>query len=116
MGDDVPNILWFVGALVLAGSALAAQRALLSFMLKSAIAWAAIILITVVAVSHRYELQEMLSHLNRTLGIDEQQVSGDTVRIRMSPDGHFWARVSINGTDHMMLVDSGATFTAISDR
>jgi len=111
----MPNIIWFIGALVLAVSALAAQRAPLGFMLKSAIAWAAIILIVVVAVSHRYELQEMLSRVNRSLGIDEQQVSGDTVRIRMSPDGHFWARATINGHEELMLIDSGATITALSE-
>ena len=39
---------------------------------------------------------------------------GDTVPIRMSPDGHFWARVSVDGVSRRMLVDSGATLTALS--
>jgi aspartyl protease family protein len=34
----------------------------------------------------------------------------------MSPDGHFWAKVSINGVERRMLIDSGATITAISDK
>jgi len=38
------------------------------------------------------------------------------VRIRMSPDGHFWARAKINGVERRMLVDSGATITAISEQ
>jgi aspartyl protease family protein len=49
------------------------------------------------------------------VGIDDQQVSGDTVRIRMSPDGHFWARATINGHEQLMLIDSGATVTALSE-
>ena len=50
------------------------------------------------------------------LGLDDQQVSGREVRIRMSRDGHFWARVDINGVERRMLVDSGATITALSER
>lgn len=48
------------------------------------------------------------------IGMHDQQVSGDAVRIRMSPDGHFWARARINGVERRMLVDSGATVTALS--
>jgi aspartyl protease family protein len=32
----------------------------------------------------------------------------------MSPDGHFWVVASINGVKRRMLIDSGATVTAIS--
>lgn len=44
-----------------------------------------------------------------------QEVSGDEVRIRMAPDGHFWARVQVNGVERRMLIDSGATVTALSE-
>ena len=115
MGANGLNLIWIVAALVMAASALAAQRAPLSFMIRSAIAWAAIILVVVVAVSHRYELQEMLGRVNQTLGIDDQQVSGETVRIRMSADGHFWARVDLDGYEQLMMIDTGATVTAISE-
>jgi aspartyl protease family protein len=33
----------------------------------------------------------------------------------MSPDGHFWVDATVNGTKRRMLVDSGATVTAISE-
>ena len=55
-----------------------------------------------------------LSRLNDQLGLDSQQVSGEEVRIRISRDGHFWANVTINGIERRMLIDSGATITAIS--
>ena len=48
------------------------------------------------------------------LGIDDQKVSGDELRVRMSSDGHFWVVASINGVKRRMLIDSGATVTAIS--
>ncbi|MDG5489370.1 retropepsin-like aspartic protease [Sphingomonas sp. BGYR3] len=55
-----------------------------------------------------------LSGITRWLGIEQQSVVGREVRIPMARDGHFWARVSLNGTERRMLIDSGATITAIS--
>lgn len=55
-----------------------------------------------------------LSRITASLGLDRQQVVGDEVRIPMARDGHFWAEVEINGTKRRMLVDSGATVTALS--
>jgi aspartyl protease family protein len=55
-----------------------------------------------------------LARLTDRLGLDHQEVVGDEVRISMSSDGHFWANVSINGVRRRMLIDSGATITALS--
>jgi aspartyl protease family protein len=55
-----------------------------------------------------------LAKLTGRLGLDNQQVVGGEVRIKMASDGHFWANVSINGIKRRMLIDSGATITAIS--
>jgi aspartyl protease family protein len=55
-----------------------------------------------------------LARLTERLGIDGQDVVGREVRIRMARDGHFWARATLNGVERRMLVDSGATITAIS--
>ncbi|WP_448660154.1 retropepsin-like aspartic protease family protein [Sphingomonas sp. CJ99] len=55
-----------------------------------------------------------LSGAMRGLGLDRQQVVGDEVRIPMARDGHFWAMVRLNGIERRMLIDSGATITAIS--
>jgi aspartyl protease family protein len=57
-----------------------------------------------------------LAGVTEKLGIDDQKVDGKEVRIRMSPDGHFWARATINDVEQRMLVDSGATITALSSR
>jgi aspartyl protease family protein len=55
-----------------------------------------------------------LSRWTGQLGMDRQVVAGDELRIRMSRDGHFWANARINGVERRMLVDSGATITALS--
>lgn len=55
-----------------------------------------------------------LSRITASLGLDRQEVVGEEVRIPMARDGHFWATVRLNGTERRMLVDSGATVTALS--
>lgn len=55
-----------------------------------------------------------LSRFTGRLGLDNQAVEGGEVRLRMANDGHFWAQASINGVERRMLIDSGATVTALS--
>jgi len=59
--------------------------------------------------------QPGLARFTDTLGLDDQQVAGKELHVRMSPDGHFWVAASINGVKRRMLIDSGATVTAISE-
>lgn len=56
-----------------------------------------------------------LARIANRIGLDSQKVVGNEVRIRMAPDGHFWARAKVNGVERRMLIDSGATVTAISE-
>jgi aspartyl protease family protein len=58
--------------------------------------------------------QPELSRFTGALGLDDQKVSGKEFRVSMAPDGHFWVVASINGAKTRMLIDSGATVTAIS--
>jgi aspartyl protease family protein len=58
--------------------------------------------------------QPDLSRLTSKLGLDDQKVAGKELRVTMAPDGHFWVKASINGVERRMLIDSGATVTAIS--
>lgn len=55
-----------------------------------------------------------LSRWTQKMGLSGQEVVGDELRIRMSRDGHFWATARINGIERRMLIDSGATITALS--
>lgn len=59
--------------------------------------------------------QPQLGRVAERLGLDPQEVSGGEVRIRMAADGHFWASATVNGVKRRMLIDSGATVTAISE-
>lgn len=108
------DLIWLVGLLILLLSALSIRKLSFGMIVRSLISWAIIILVAVLTVAHRHELGAIFAAASAKLGIEEQQVAGQTVRIRMAPDGHFWARVSINGVERRMLIDSGATITAIS--
>lgn len=60
--------------------------------------------------------QPELSRFTQKLGLDDQRVSGKELHVDMSADGHFWVIASINGVARRMLIDSGATITAISQQ
>src|SRR5437762_12260075 len=59
--------------------------------------------------------QPQLARFTSALGLDDQRVAGKELRVRMAADGHFWVAASVNGVKRRMLVDSGATVTALSD-
>jgi aspartyl protease family protein len=60
--------------------------------------------------------QPQLGRVAERLGLDPQEVTGREVRIKMASDGHFWADATVNGVRRRMLIDSGATVTALSER
>ena len=114
MNDDSVSIVWLLGALVLAVSALTARRLSFGAVLRSLLGWLAIAGIAWLMIANRSQVEAFMTGIGERFGIGEQQVVGETVRITMSADGHFWARVNLNGFNKRMLVDSGATITALS--
>lgn len=108
------DLLFYAMALILPLSALLARRVPLGTTLKMALAWTGIFGVGLILVSQREAIGGVLDDARRTLIGDDQTVVGDTVRIAMAPDGHFYASVSLNDTRRRMLVDSGASLTALS--
>lgn len=115
-GYDTVHILWGIGALVLVISALSVRRVSLGFVVKSLLAWALIALILFLIIDRREELGVMARSGLESLGIAEQSVDGDAVRIRRSIDGHYWATADIDGVEKRLLIDSGATLTVLSQQ
>jgi aspartyl protease family protein len=66
-------------------------------------------------LTERAAFDPVLAKIADRLHLDRQEVVGTEVRIPLAPNGHFLASVTINGVKRRMLVDSGATVTAISD-
>jgi aspartyl protease family protein len=107
-GDRAAQFALYAVMLILPLSALVARRLPLKPVLKMALAWVAIFVVALLIASQR----DRLSGLKALFA--DQQVSGTETRIRMAEDGHFWADVDIDGIRRRMLIDSGATTTALS--
>lgn len=114
MNDQTGSVLLYCLMLLLPLSALLARRLPLGRVAMMAAAWVGIFavgLLLIALVSHADWLTAGAREL--FYGRD-QSVTGSEVRIPMGDDGHFHARVSINGVERVLLVDSGATDTALS--
>ena len=93
-----------------------ARIPLLGRLIRFAI-WGVIAMLVVGAVEQRSLFDPYYAKITHFLKLepaDDQQVSGKELRIPMSRDGHFWVRAKINGVERKLLVDSGATITALS--
>jgi len=113
--DQNLNLIWAVGALVLVGSALFSRRIGFGEIVRTALSWVAIFAVFIVAFSYKDKILGVWNHVSgEVLGENEQQMIGKTLRIRQSPDGHFWANAMVNGTPVRFLIDSGATTTAMN--
>jgi len=62
----------------------------------------------------RAPLDPTFARVAQRFALDGQRVVGKEMRVPMAADGHFWVRVKLGGIERRMLVDSGATVTAIS--
>jgi len=107
-GDRAAQFALYAVMLILPLSALVARRLPLKPVLKMTLAWVAIFIVGLLIASQRDRFSGL-----KTMFAD-QQVSGTETRIRMAEDGHFWADVDIDGVRRRMLIDSGATTTALS--
>ena len=105
MSDDGASILLYALLLLLPLSALVARRVPIGSTFKMAAAWIGIFLVGLLLVGERDRFAGLLSG---------QRASGGEVRIAQASDGHFYATVRLDGVERRMLVDSGATTTALS--
>lgn len=114
--DQGVHILYIMLAMILPLSALLSRRIPLRKMAPMVLIWFGIFIIVMLAVGlgRENKLQSGWARFRSLIGDDEQSISGGTVRIRKAADGHFWATATINGIDRRMLIDSGASTTALS--
>lgn len=108
------DAVFYALLLLLPLSALIARRVPIGTMARHVLAWIAIFAVVILLVSERERFAPVLARMSDVVNGRDQSVSGDTVRIAMADDGHFWAMADINGVRRRMLIDSGATTTAIS--
>lgn len=107
-----PQFYILLGALFLA--AIAARRIPVLRSLVSVALWIGAGLLLYAAIVERGRFDPLFGRAAAVLDLDDQQVAGEETRIRMSRDGHFYVRATIGGVKRRLLVDSGATLTALS--
>ncbi|WP_339426984.1 aspartyl protease family protein, partial [Pseudomonas proteolytica] len=72
------------------------------------------LVLVAVLLMERAPLDPTFARVAQRFELGGQRVVGKEMRVPMAADGHFWVRVKLGGIERRMLVDSGATVTAIS--
>lgn len=115
-GAQSADVLWYVLASTLVISALLSRRFSLRSAIGMVLGWIAIFAVALVLFSYRHEFIEVASRVKTEVsGESDQRAEGQSLHIRMAPDGHYWVEGEINGMPAKFLIDSGATITAVSE-
>ena len=100
-------------AAVLVVSSLAAQKIPMGKALKMALAWVGIFGAFFILFAFRSEFSGFGNRLKaEAFGTAIEE--GETLRIPISEDGHYYVNAMINGHDVRLMVDSGASVTTVS--
>jgi aspartyl protease family protein len=113
-GDQTLQVIAAVMMLTLVGSSLLSRQLALGQVARMIAGWLLIFAAVLVGYSYRFELNAVVQRVAGDLLGERGQTVGDTLRVPMAPDGHFWVRARINGHEQRFLIDSGATTTALS--
>lgn len=112
-GSNAPIAFYYVIVIVAVASSLFAMRLPLGKMLKMALAWVAIFGVGFIIFSFRSEFSAFGQRL-KAEAVGSAVADGQTLRIPVADDGHFWVDAKVNGHRLRFLVDSGATITTLS--
>lgn len=108
--NETVGLILSLGCLVLVGSALIARGQSLGQSARMAAIWVAIFTLGILLYGVKDDARALFM---RSLYPERGTVVGETLRIPMADDGHFWISGQINGVETRFLVDSGASLTAI---
>ena len=116
---DFSRLVWLgaIGLLVSAGLIRSGRP--LGAMARNLGTWAAIVLALVAGYQYRYELQDFASRVTAglvpgsplALGVEDGHA---TVTLDKADNGHFEARILVNGNPIRAVVDTGATSTVLT--
>jgi aspartyl protease family protein len=113
--SDTASLVYSLMLLVLVGSALISRALPIGQTIKMALGWIGIFALIFLLVSFRPEMKLIWQRISGELGLaSAPAITGEPMTLRKSEDGHFWVTAEVNGRPMRFMVDSGATFTAIS--
>ncbi|BCH17219.1 MULTISPECIES: TIGR02281 family clan AA aspartic protease [unclassified Mesorhizobium] len=116
---DFSRLVWLGALIALIAAGLLRSGRPFGTMARSLGAWAAIVLALIAGYQYRYELQDFASRVTAglvpgsplALGLEDGHA---TVTLDKAGNGHFEARVMVNGTPVRAVVDTGATSTVLT--
>jgi aspartyl protease family protein len=116
---DFGRLIWFGAFATLVGAGLLRSGRPLGAMARNLGAWGVIGLALIAGYQYRYELQDFASRVTAglvpgsplALGVEDGRA---TVSLDKADNGHFEARIMVNGTAIRALVDTGATSTVLT--
>lgn len=115
MDDRNAQLIYGLLVLMLVASSLFSRRLSWRMALPMVAGWIGLFTLVFALVTYRRELSGVFERMRGELtGASAQRVEGRTVRIQRSDDGHYWAQAMINDRSIHLLIDSGASFTALS--
>ncbi|RWQ03537.1 TIGR02281 family clan AA aspartic protease [Mesorhizobium sp.] len=117
--DDFSRLIWLAALVALIGAGLLRSGRFLGTMARSLGTWAVIALALIAGYQYRYELQDFASRVTAglvpgsplALGLEDGRA---TVALDKAGNGHFEARILVNGTPVRAVVDTGATSTVLT--
>ena len=117
--NDFSQLVWLGLFALVIGAGLLRSGQRLGELARNLGAWAVVVLALVAGYQYRYELQDFASRVTAGLVPGSPLALGEedgraTVTLEKGPNGHFQARVSINGQSIMAVVDTGATSTVLT--
>jgi len=117
--NDFGRLIW-VGVLVMViGASLLRSGRPMGDMARNLGVWAAFVLVLIAGYQYRYELQDVANRVTAglvpgsplALGVENGR---PTVTLDKADNGHFEARILVNGTPVRAVVDTGATSTVLT--
>ncbi len=112
--DQTLQLVSSVLILVLVASGLFARRLPMGKTLRMFLIWLGIFSVGFVLFSFREEGKAIWSRVTAELSPGGSVDNNGTFRVRQAEDGHFWVNAEINGVSVRLMIDSGATTTALS--
>ena len=117
--DSFGQLIYFGALALVIGAGILRRGTRLGDTLRSLALWVLIVLVFVAGYQYRYELQDIASRVTAGLvpGSPMSALDGNgraTVTLDKLPNGHFGARLQINGATIQAMVDTGATSTVLT--
>jgi aspartyl protease family protein len=114
-GDDNARLIYGMVVVMLLIGSLTARRLPMKQYMKMILGWVAIFAVAFIIMSFRPEMQMAWNRIKGELtGAPRQTVEGESIRLVRQDDGHFWIRAELNGHQADLMIDSGATITAVN--